>query len=59
VKLIELQKRGDVIANVCIVPTTEDEEEEELPEEARAKEIPEPTEMSDGQTVTLDRDDQQ
>jgi len=48
-----------VIANVCIVPTTEDEEEEELPEEARAKDIPEPTEMSDGQTVTLDRDDQQ
>jgi len=59
VKLIELQKRGDVIANVCIVPTTEDEEEEELPEEARAKELPEPTQLSDGQTVTLDRDDQQ
>ena len=57
VKLIELQKRNDTIANVCVVPSEEDEES--LPEEARASELPEPTQMSDGQTITLDRDDQQ
>jgi len=57
VKLIELQKRNDVIANVCIVPREDDEEE--LPEDARAAELPEPTQLSDGQTMTLDRDDQQ
>jgi len=39
------------------VPSEEDEES--LPEEARASELPEPTQMSDGQTITLDRDDQQ
>ena len=54
VKLIELQKRNDTIANVCIVPR--EDNEEDLPEEARAVEIPEPTQLSDGQTVTLDRD---
>ena len=57
VKLIELQKRNDVIANVCIVPREDDEEE--LPEDARASELPEPTQLSDGQTMTLDRDEQQ
>ena len=57
VKLIELQKRNDTIANVCVVPTEDDEES--LPEDARASELPEPTELSDGQTLTLDRDDQQ
>ena len=56
VKLIELQKRNDVIANVCVVPQ---DDEEELPEEAQAQELPEPTQLSDGQTITLDRDDQQ
>ena len=57
VKLIELQKRNDTIANICIVPQENDEEE--LPEEARAIEIPEPTQLSDGQTVILDRDNQE
>ncbi|MBO4801391.1 MAG: DNA gyrase subunit A [Bacteroidaceae bacterium] len=57
VKLIELQKRNDMIANVCVVPTEDDEED--LPEDARASELPEPTQLSDGQTITLDRDDQQ
>ncbi|MBP3828823.1 MAG: DNA gyrase subunit A [Bacteroidaceae bacterium] len=57
VKLIELQKRNDKIANVCIVPKEDDEEE--LPEDAQAKDLPEPTQLSDGQTITLDRDDQQ
>ena len=56
VKLIELQKRNDVIANVCVVPQ---DDEEELPEEAQAQELPEPTQLSDGQTLILDRDDQQ
>ena len=58
VKLIELQKRNDKIANVCVVPRN-DEEDEELPEDAQPKDLPEPTQMSDGQTITLDRDDQQ
>ena len=57
VKLIELQKRNDKIANVCIVPKEDDEDE--LPEDAQAKDLPEPTQLSDGQTITLDRDDQQ
>ncbi len=57
VKLIELQKRNDKIANVCVVPREDDEEE--LPEDAQVSDLPEPTELSDGQTVTLDRDDQQ
>ena len=57
VKLIELQKRNDKIANICVVPREDDEED--LPEEAQASDLPEPTQMSDGQTVTLDRDDQQ
>ena len=57
VKLIELQKRNDTIANVCVVPSEEDEEA--LPEEARAAELPEPTQLSDGQTITLDRDEHQ
>ena len=49
VKLIELQKRNDSIANVCIVPTEDDEES--LPEEARAVDLPHPTQLSDGQTL--------
>ena len=57
VKLIELQKRNDTIANVCVVPS--EENEEDLPEEARASELPDPTQLSDGQTITLDRDEQQ
>ena len=57
VKLIELQKRNDTIANVCIVPREDDEEE--LPEDARAVDVPEPTQLGDGQTVTLDRDEEQ
>ena len=57
VKLIELQKRNDKIANVCVVPREDDEDE--LPEDAQAKDLPEPTQMSDGQTVILDRDDDQ
>ena len=56
VKLIELQKRNDTIANICVVPS--EDNEDELPDEARAAEIPEPTQMSDGQTITLDRDEQ-
>ena len=59
VKLIDLVKRNDVISNVCVVPTADDEEEEALPEDARAVEIPEPTTYADGQTETLDRKDQQ
>ncbi len=51
VKLIELQKRGDTIANVCVVPA----DEEGTPEEDRATDIPDPTQLSDGQTLTLDR----
>ena len=57
VKLIELQKRNDTIANVCVVPTEEDEES--LPEDQRASDIPDPTQLGDGQTITLDRDEQQ
>ena len=57
VKLIELQKRNDTIANVCVVPT--EENEESLPEDQRAAELPDPTQLSDGQTITLDRDEQQ
>ena len=51
VKLIELQKRGDTIANVCVVPQTD---ESDLPEEERSTEMPDPTQLSDGQTMTLD-----
>ena len=59
VRLINIEKRNDVISNVCVVPSADDEEEEALPEDARAVEIPEPTTYSDGQTETLDRKDQQ
>ncbi|MBQ7443016.1 MAG: DNA gyrase subunit A [Bacteroidaceae bacterium] len=53
VKLIELQKRGDTIANVCVVPK---EDEDDLPEEERSTPMPDPTQLSDGQTMTLDGD---
>ena len=53
VKLIELQKRGDTIANVCVVPK---EDENDLPEEERSTPMPDPTQLSDGQTMTLDGD---
>ena len=59
VRLINIEKRNDVISNVCVVPSADDEEEAELPEDARAVEIPEPTTYADGQTETLDRKDQQ
>ena len=51
VKLIELQKRGDTIANVCVVPA---EDESEFDDEEHSAEMPDPTELSDGQTMTLD-----
>ncbi|MBO4907392.1 MAG: DNA gyrase subunit A [Bacteroidaceae bacterium] len=62
VKLIELAKRGDTIANVCIVPTEEEEDEVEdaTVEEASATEQPEATEVvteatsEDGEVPTED-----